>query len=113
MKMRVINACLFAVAIAASGAALARLPAPTPDEQAAAEAKKAKEKVQLEQAKALLEQAQDRVVAHYRKGTGAPTAAGGRVSDENMPKTTSELPRGVGPKPDRSPSGEAHSAPAK
>lgn len=111
--MRVINTCLFAVAIAASSAALARLPAPTPDEQAAAEAKKAKEKVQLEQEKALLEQAQDRVVAHYRKGTGAPTAAGGHVSDENMPKTTSELPRGVGPNPDRPPSGEAHSAPAK
>ena len=111
--MRMINICLFAAAIAMSGAAAAKLPAPTPDEQAAAEAKKAKEKEQLEQEKALLERAQDRVAARYRQETGAPTAAGGRVSDENMPKTTSELPRGVGPKPDRLPSAEAHSAPAK
>ena len=111
--MRMINVCLFAAALVMSGAAVAKLPAPTPEEQAAAEAKKAKEKEQLEQEKAALERAQDRVAARYREKTGAPTAAGGRVSDENMPKTTSELPRGVGPKPDRQPSAEAHSAPAK
>jgi hypothetical protein len=111
--MRTIGVCLLAIAMAVSGAALAKLPAPTPEEQAAAETKKAKEKEQLEQEKALLERAQDRVAARYRSQGGAPTAAGGRASDENMPKTTSELPRGVGPNPDRPSSGEAHSAPAK
>ena len=112
--MRMMNICLIAAALVLSGAAVAKLPAPTPEEQAAAEAKKGKEKEQLEQEKAALERAQDRVAARYRETTGAPTAAaGGRVSDENMPKTTSELPRGVGPKPERQPSAEAHSAPAK
>ena len=43
MKMHAIKACLLAAAIAISGAAIAKLPAPTSEEQAAAEAKKAKE----------------------------------------------------------------------
>ena len=111
--MHTIKACLLAAAIAMSGAAVAKLPAPTPEEQAATEARKAKEKEQLEQEKAALERAQDRIVARYRKAGAAPAAGGGRVSDESMPRTTSELPRGVGPKPDRPPSAEAHSAPAK
>jgi len=111
--MHTIKACLFAAAIAMSGTVIAKLPAPTPEEQAATEARKAKEKEQLEQEKAALERAQDRIAARYRNAGGAPTAGGGRASDENMPRTTSELPAGVGPKPDRPPSGEAHSAPAK
>ena len=113
--MRTINACLLAAAIAMSGAAIAKLPAPTAEEQAATEARKVKEKEQLEHEKAALERAQDRIAARYRKDkdSGAPASGGGRVSDENMPRTTSELPRGVGPKPDRPPSAEAHSAPAK
>ena len=111
--MRKSTTCLIAAAMIASGVAIAKLPPPTPDEQAAAAARKAKEQEQLEKEKVLLERAQDRVAARYRKENGAKGAAGGKVSDQNMPKTTSELPRGVGPKPDRPQSAEAHSAPAK
>ena len=112
--MRRIHTCLLAVAIAMSGTALAKLPAPTAEEQAATEARKVKEKEQLEKEKALLDRAQDRVVQHYRQEKGkAGNSYQGWTAAENMPKTTSELPRGVGPKPDRPSSGEAHSAPAK
>ncbi len=112
--MRKITTCLLAGAMIASGAAVGKLPPPTPEEQAAVAAKKAKQQEQLEKEKALLDKAQDRVVARYRsENGGGQRASGGRVSDQNMPKTTSELPRGVGPKPERPQSGEAHSAPAK
>ena len=101
-------------ALLASGAALGKLPPPTPEEQAVVADKKAQEQAQLEKEKALLEKAQDRVAQRYRNDNGGGrSAAAGKVTDQNMPKTTSELPRGVGPKPERSPSAEAHSAPAK
>jgi hypothetical protein len=93
----------------------AKLPPPSPEEQAAVEKKKAAQQAQLEKEKKLLEAAQDRVVQHYRKekGGGAPAAGGPRPETENMPKTTKELPGGVGPRPTQPQSGEAHSAPAK
>jgi hypothetical protein len=100
-------------AMIASGAAIGKLPPPTPEEQAAVAAKKAKQQEQLEKEKVLLERAQDRVVERYRKDYGSGQRAGGKTSDQNMPKTTSELPQGVGPSPSRPQSGEAHSAPAK
>ncbi|MGQ0749970.1 MAG: hypothetical protein ACT4PS_05490 [Betaproteobacteria bacterium] len=94
--------------------AQAKLPQPTPEEQAAVEKKKAAQQAQLEKEKKLLEAAQDRVVQHYRKEKGgAPAAGGPRPETENMPKTAKELPGGVGPKPTQPQSGEAHSAPAK
>ena len=97
-----------------SGAAYGKLPPPSAEEQAAAAAKKAAEQAQLEKEKTLLEKAQDRVVARYRsEGSGRQGAGGGRAPDQNMPKTTSELPRGTGPNPVRPQSAEAHSAPAK
>lgn len=93
----------------------ARLPPPSPEEKAAMEQKKAAQQAQLEKEKKQLEAAQDRVVQHYRKtkGKSADGGDGGKVRDENMPKTTKELPGGVGPKPTQPQSGEAHSAPAK
>ena len=99
----------------AGGGALAKLPAPSAEEQAAAAAKKAKEEEQLKVEKAALERAQDRTAQHYKKTKGASASAGSgqQTETDKMPKTTSELPGGVGPKPDRSPSAEAHSAPAK
>ena len=96
----------------ASGAALGKLPAPTPEEQTAAAAKKATEQEELEKAKGQLEKAQDRVVARYRKDHPAGST-GERTPDHNMPKTTSERPGGTGPDPVRPQSAEAHSAPAK
>ena len=103
---------LFALGIATVHA---KLPAPTPEEQAAVEKKKAAQQAQLEKEKKQLEAAQDRVVQHYRRSKGG-TADGGQGAQtqaENMPKTVKELPGGVGPKPTQPQSGEAHSAPAK
>jgi hypothetical protein len=105
--------CLFAGAMLVGGAAIAKMPPPTPEEQAAAAGKKAREKEQLEKEKALLERAQDRVAERYRKTYGDSPRASGRTSGQNMPRTNSELPRGVGPTPERPQSAEAHSAPAK
>jgi len=103
---------VLAGAMIASGAAIGKLPPPTPEEQVAAAAKKAKAQEQLEKEKVELERAQDRVAERYRQEHGG-ARGGGKTSDQNMPKTTSELPRGVGPTPARPQSGEAHSAPAK
>ena len=112
--MRKITTCVLAGAMIASGAAVGKLPPPTPEEQAAVAAKKAKEQEQLEKEKALLDRAQDRVAQRYRQEKGkAGNSYSGWTSSQNMPKTTSELPRGVGPKPERPQSAEAHSAPAK
>jgi hypothetical protein len=97
-----------------SAAAIGKLPAPAPEEQAAVAAKKAKQKEQLAKEKVLLERAQERVAERYRKESGGtPPRATGKTEDQNMPKTTSELPGGTGPTPSRPQSGEAHSAPAK
>jgi hypothetical protein len=106
---------LLSAAFLASGAVLAKLPAPTPEDQAATAAKKAKEEEQLKKEKAALERAQDRTVEFYKKGKGASASSGSgqQTEAEKMPKTNSELPGGVGPKPERPQSAEAHSAPAK
>ena len=105
-----------------AGRQSAKLPPPTPEEQAKAAADKEREQAQLQREKAALERAQDRVAAHYSKDKNPtpnrPYEAGGWTSagstaDENMPKTTQELPRGVGPKPHAPQTGEAHSASAK
>ena len=107
---------LLGALLLAGGAAVAKLPPPSPEEQAAAAAKKAKQEEQLKKEKADLERAQDRVVQQYKKGgkgASASSGSGQQTSTENMPKTTGELPGGVGPKPEQPPSAEAHSAPAK
>jgi uncharacterized membrane-anchored protein YhcB (DUF1043 family) len=95
--------------------AIGKLPPPTPEEQKALEAKKAQKSKQMEQEKVQLEKAQDRVVQRYRRESGNTAAGrkGEKTEYENMPKTTKELPRGVGPKPDQPQSGEAHSGSAK
>jgi hypothetical protein len=103
-----------AIVMVSAGVALAKLPAPTPEEEAATVEKKKRQEQQLQVEKAQLEKAQDRVVRRYRQEHGArPGGTAKRTQEEDMPKTTGELPGGVGPKPDRPASGEAHSAPAK
>lgn len=60
-------------------AAYARLPPPTPEEKAAAEAKKEKEASEKAKAAKDLAEAQDRVVANYKKnqeGKNRPSPAG-------------------------------------
>jgi hypothetical protein len=116
--MRTIVHCLLAASALAGGLALAKMPPPTPEEQAAEAAKKAKQEQQLKEEKAALERAQDRVVQHYRKevksrGSSAGSGTAQRTEEAQMPKTTRELPGGVGPKPSSPPSAEAHSAPAR
>jgi hypothetical protein len=112
--MRKITTVLLGAVFLAGGTALAKLPAPTPEQQAAAATKKAQEEEQLKKEKALLERAQDRVAERYKKSGGSASAGSGQqTSSTNMPKTTSELPGGTGPKPERPISAEAHSAPAK
>jgi hypothetical protein len=104
---------LSAVSLAA-GVALAKLPAPTPEEQSAKAASKAKQEEELKKQKEALERAQDRTVQHYKKGKGVSASSGSaQTRGDQMPKTTSEPEKSVGPKPDRPVSAEAHSAPAK
>jgi TRAP-type C4-dicarboxylate transport system substrate-binding protein len=98
--------CLIALAMVAAGAVFAKLPAPSPEEQAAAAAKKAQKEIQMKKEAEALEKAQDRVAKRYRK---EQAASGARTPRGDMPKTTGELPRGVGPTPDSPASAEAHS----
>ena len=98
--------CMLAVAMVAAGAAFAKLPPPTPEEQAAAAAKKEAKEKQMKKEAAALEKAQDRVAQRYRKEHGTSAA---RTPRGDMPKTTGELPRGVGPTPQSPASAEAHS----
>lgn len=108
-----VAAAMFAVGMVAA----AKLPAPAPEQAEVAAAKKAQEAAQLEKEKQLLEQAQDRVAAHYRRTKGAaapaPQAVVGRVESTNMPKSAKDLPGDAGPKGGTKQSAEAHSAPAK
>lgn len=108
---KTVTCTLLAGTLLISSAVFSKLPPPTPEEQSAATQKKAQEAAQLEKEKAQLERAQNRVAERYRKAHGGHAA--GRTSDQNMPKTASELPGGTGPTPQRQQSGEAHSAPAK
>ncbi|HSD44684.1 MAG TPA: hypothetical protein VLD36_22820 [Burkholderiales bacterium] len=105
------------IALAAAlwaGIAVAKLPPPTPAEQAAQQEKRAQEQAQLEQQKAALERVQDRVAERYRReNANAPASnGGGRVADTNMPYPTRAV-RPAGPHGGDKQSAEAHSAPAK
>jgi hypothetical protein len=116
--MRTLAHCMLAMSALAAGLAVAKMPPPTPEEQAAESAKKAKQEQQVKEQKAALERAQDRVVQHYKKemskrGSSAGSGSPQRTDGADMPKTTQELPGGVGPKPSSQPSAEAHSAPVK
>jgi len=103
-----------AIVLVTAGVALAKLPPPTPEEQAATVEKKKRQEEQLKVEKAQLEKAQDRVVRRYRQEHGGrPGGTAQRTQEEDLPKTSGELPGGVGPKPSQPASGEAHSAPAK
>ena len=101
---------------AAAAVAGAKLPAPTPEQQEAAAAKKEQEKASAEKEKQLLEKAQDRVVAHYRREKGgAPSSASGAGKTEttNISAKAVEGKGEAGPKGGTKQSAEAHSAPAK
>jgi hypothetical protein len=97
--------CLLAVAMVAAGAAFAKLPPPTPEEEAAAAAKKEAKAKQMKKAAEQLEKVQDRIAKRFGKGSSAAA----RTPRGDLPKTTGELPGGVGPTPSSPPSAEAHS----
>lgn len=104
-------ALLTALAVA-GGAALAKLPPPTPEEQKAAAEEKRLKAEQMRKEKEALERAQDRVVEHYRRSRSSAPGGGkeaGKTRAEDMPKTTGEPAGGVGPRPQSPPSAEAHS----
>src|SRR2546423_11996168 len=113
--MRMAYRVALVVVSAFAGAAFAKLPPLTPEQEQAAAAKKEAEKAQLEKEKQALERTQDRVAEYYKrtKGKSGGVGAAGRVEDHSMPKTNRELPRDTGPQGGRQPSAEAHSAPAK
>jgi hypothetical protein len=96
---------------AASIPAIAKLPAPTPEERAASEEKQLRQEQQLKKDKAALERAQNRVAERYR--ATQPRDPSARTDPGTLPKTARELPGDAGPQGDREPSAEAHSAPAK
>ena len=109
------RSALLVALLLVSNAALAKLPLPTPAEQAAQAERRAREEAQLKIEKAQLEKSQDAVAERYRRehpGASAPQPAGG-VSDKNMPKSATDLPGSAAPQGGNRPGAEAHSAPAK
>lgn len=111
-------AAMFFIAI--GGGALAKLPPPTPEAQAASEQKSAVEKAQLLKEQELLARAQDRASEVFRanmirqgKVPPAPTPVAQATAMKDMPKTVGTAPRSEGPRGGTAPSAEAHSAPVK
>lgn len=99
-----------ALGLALASAGHARLPPPTPEEQAAAARKAEIAAAQLAQEKQALEQVQDRLAARYGKGA---RDAGQETPVHALPKTVQEAPGDTGPKGGTKPSAEAHSGSVK
>jgi hypothetical protein len=98
-----------------SGYAMAKLPAPTPEQQAAAQQKKAQEDALLEKEKEALTRVQDKIAEHYRRThPGAPAAGTGQTTQAaDLPKAVKEGPGQTGPIGGRAQSAESHSGSAK
>ena len=112
--MRITYGLAFAAAMA-TGVAIAKLPAPTPEQQEAAAAKKQVDEAKLEKEKAELERAQNRVAEYYKKtkGGAGPAQPSGKTEDTNVSRKAVEGPRSTGPRGGTAQSAEAHSTPAK
>ena len=109
----------FALSAMLGGAVLAKLPAPTEEQQAASVKKGADEKAQLQKEQEALTRTQDRVADYYRrelikqgKVPPVPTPVP-QTAAKDLPKVVSVPPRSDGPRGGTTPSAEAHSAPAK
>jgi hypothetical protein len=112
-----LSAILF---LAGSEAALAKLPPPTPEAQAASEKKSGVDKAQLLKEQEALSRVQDRVAERYRrdlvkqgKVPHSPTPVNQVTATKDLPKVIGVPPRSDGPRGGTTPSAEAHSAPAK
>ncbi|MBP0619886.1 hypothetical protein J8I82_08085 [Cupriavidus sp. LEh25] len=86
----------------------ARLPAPTPEQQQAAEAKKAKEAETAKQQAEALARVQDTLAARFGKGA----SPAGATDAGKVPQKAAEAPGSAGPHGGTSPSAEAHSGEA-
>lgn len=86
----------------------AKLPPPTPEQQQAAEAKKAKEAETAKQQADALAAVQDRIAARFGKGATAT----GATEPGKIPQKAAEAPGSTGPHGGTSPSAEAHSGEA-
>jgi len=108
-----------ACALTLAGAVQAKLPPPTPEQVAAAEAtaQKAKEQAAVEQE--ALTRAQDRTVSAYqsdlkKRGITPPTPTPvAPTAQANLPAKAVEPPRTAGPHGGKTPSAEAHSGNAR
>ncbi|MGY8525756.1 hypothetical protein [Paracidovorax citrulli] len=92
----------------ASGSLYARLPAPTEEQQRAADARKAKEAEAAKQQAEALAKVQDNLAARY--GQGSQTAA--RTPPSEVPQKAAEVSPS-GPHGGTAPSAEAHSGEAQ
>jgi len=110
-------ACVVAAAMSlAAGVTLAKLPAPTPEQAQAAEAKKQVDELALEKQKILLERAQNRVAETYKRtktGCTASNTGGGKTESTNVSRKAVEPSGTAGPRGGTEQSAEAHSTPAK
>ncbi|WP_042880067.1 hypothetical protein [Cupriavidus necator] len=86
----------------------ARLPAPTPEQQAAAESKKTKEAEAAKLQADALARVQDQLAARFGKGS----SGGGTTEAGKMPQKAAEAPGTAGPHGGTAPSAEAHSGEA-
>ncbi|MEM5431816.1 hypothetical protein [Cupriavidus oxalaticus] len=86
----------------------ARLPAPTAEQQQAAEAKKAKEAETAKQQADALARVQDTLAARFGKGA----SPAGATDAGRIPQKAAEAPGSTGPHGGTSPSAEAHSGEA-
>ncbi|WP_454737370.1 hypothetical protein [Cupriavidus necator] len=94
----------------AAGPLHARLPAPTPEQQQAADAKKAKEAEAAKSQAEALGRVQDTLAARF--GKAASASAGGTTDAGKIPQKAAEAPRSAGPHGGTAPSAEAHSGEA-
>jgi hypothetical protein len=108
--MKLAFAALMCAAMAAAPA-FARLPPPSPEQQAAAEQKKAEEAQKAREQQDALTRVQDRIAAKFgRAGSGkgaGPTARG------DLPQKAVEARGAAGPSGGKEQSAEAHSTPAR
>ena len=106
-------------ALTLTGAVQAKLPPPTPEQIAAADAtaQKAKEQAAIEQE--ALTRAQDRTVSAYqsdlkKRGITPPTPTPVAATPQaNLPAKAVEPPRSAGPRGGTTPSAESHSGNAR
>lgn len=105
---RLLVSCAMLSFAAAPVVVEARLPALTPEQQAAAEAKKAKEAETAKEQADALARVQDQLATRFGKGATAT----GATEPGKIPQKAAEAPGSTGPHGGTSPSAEAHSGEA-